>query len=168
VRCLLDRPSTPCPWPRTVGQLIAVAVAVAVRMVEVVVVRDNLRCDGDTYRAAVEMMVVEPAADEVAGHDLVMSGCGSVPTAVSGSCVWLWNRTRPGRPRRHRSPWPAGRGCAPPSRHRASVPATAAARAAAAVAVGLTVAADHRLIVKSRKRLQRRPLLPSSVHSLQI
>jgi len=137
-------------------------------MVEAVVVHGNPHCDGDTCRTAVEMVVVEPAAEGVVGRDSVAGGHGSVPTAVSGSCVWLWNRTRPGRPRRHRSPWPAGRGCVPPSRHRAFVPATAAARAAAAVAVGLTVAANRRLIVTSRKRLRQRPLLPSSVRNSQI
>jgi len=137
-------------------------------MVEAAVVRGNPRCDGDTCRTAVEMVVVEPAAEGVAGRDSVVGGRESVPTAVSGSCVWLWNRTRPDRPRRHRSPWPAGQGCVFPSRHRASAPAIASARAAAAFAVGLTVAAVRRLIATSRKRLQRRPLLPSSVRSSQI
>jgi len=136
-------------------------------MVEAVVVHGNPRCDGDTCRSVVVVVVVvvEPVAEVVADRGSMADGRGSVPIAVSGSCVWLWNQTRLGRPRRHRSPGPAGRGCASPSRHHASVPVTAVARAAFAIAVDRTVAADRRLIATYRKQLRQRPLLQSSVCS---
>jgi len=150
VRFLPDRPSIPCPWLRTAERLIVVVVAVAVKTVVAVAVHDNLRCGGDTCWTAVGE--VEIAAEVVVGRGSVVDDREQVPIAVSSSCVWLWNRTRPDLPRRHRSPLPAGRDCAPPLRHLASVPKTASARVAAAFAVDrMPVVADRRLIATSRK-----------------
>jgi len=150
VRFLPGRPSIPCPWPRTVERPIVVAVAVAVKMVVAVVVRDNLRCGGDTCWTAVGE--VGTAAEVAAGRGSVVDDREQVQTVVSSSCVWLWNQTHPDLPRRHRSPWPVGRDCASPSRHLVSVPKTASARVAAALAVGrMPVVVDRRLIATSRK-----------------